>query len=133
MTNETQRRVLAADADATVLRLIQTTLQRDACAVSAVPDGHEAWRALKQENSYSAAVLSLDLPGFSGLELLKMMKSDAKLRRIPVVVTTAGGDDHHAQAECMAAGAAACLPKPFRKGQLLAVLQLAAVGRKGRE
>ena len=57
-------------------------------------DGVEAMEILKQAGPHAAAplpdlvILDLNLPRKSGLEVLQEMKSDAGLRRIPVVILT---------------------------------------------
>ncbi len=130
MTESTPRLILAADADESALRRIKSLLSGEPYAVVAAHDGREAWRALKESGHFfSAAVVALDLPGFDGLELMRMAKADPYLRRVQVVATVAADTDRDARAECFAAGAVACLPKPFTKAQLLAVVRLAAGGK----
>lgn len=57
-------------------------------------DGEEAMRVLRREGNHASAkrpdviLLDLNLPRKSGLEVLKEVKSDASLKRIPVVVIT---------------------------------------------
>lgn len=59
-----------------------------------VPDGVEAMAYLRHENGYAEVqrpdliLLDLNLPRMSGHEVLAEVKSDPKLRRIPVVVLT---------------------------------------------
>ncbi|MDT4894676.1 MAG: hypothetical protein QOE97_3711 [Pseudonocardiales bacterium] len=61
-------------------------------ALDVVGDGVEALAYLRREDGYRDArrpdliLLDLNLPRMSGLELLAELKSDAELRRIPVVV-----------------------------------------------
>ena len=62
--------------------------------LSVVGDGVEAIRYLRQEGLYSEAarpdliLLDLNLPKKSGHEILREIKQDVSLRRIPVVVMT---------------------------------------------
>jgi CheY-like chemotaxis protein len=59
-----------------------------------VDDGVEAMAFLRKEGKYAASptpdliLLDLNLPRKSGLEVLRELKSDEKLRSIPVVVLT---------------------------------------------
>jgi CheY-like chemotaxis protein len=59
-----------------------------------VADGVEAMAFLRHEGPYSSSIrpdlilLDLNLPKKSGLEVLKEVKADEDLRRIPVVVLT---------------------------------------------
>lgn len=62
--------------------------------LSVTMDGVEAVKFLKKEEKYSDAVtpdlilLDLNLPKMDGREVLEVIKSDASLKRIPVVVLT---------------------------------------------
>lgn len=64
-----------------------------------VNDGDKATAFLRREASYADAprpdliLLDLDLPGTSGHEVLKRIKSDDSLQRIPVVVLTSSQSD----------------------------------------
>ncbi|MBN1455075.1 MAG: response regulator [Methanomicrobia archaeon] len=62
--------------------------------LSVVEDGVEAMAFLRREGKYADAphpdliLLDLNLPKKDGREVLKEIKSDPKLRRIPVVILT---------------------------------------------
>ncbi len=62
--------------------------------LSVVEDGVEAMAFLRREGDYADAprpdlvLLDLNLPKKDGREVLKEIKSDPKLRRIPVVILT---------------------------------------------
>jgi CheY-like chemotaxis protein len=125
MTSKSQRRILAADADPSALGLIETYLEDQPFEVMPAAHGREALRLLKEDYpSFAAAVIAIALPGFDGVELLKKIKSDTRLSHIRVVLTVTADVSHGASAEGSAAGAVACLPKPFSKSQLLGVLRL---------
>ena len=62
--------------------------------LNVVMDGEEAMRYLKREGEYSDAnipdliLLDLNLPRKDGREVLKEIKQDPELKRIPVVILT---------------------------------------------
>ncbi|EPG75526.1 response regulator receiver domain protein [Leptospira fainei serovar Hurstbridge str. BUT 6] len=64
-----------------------------------VNDGEEALDYVKGEGSYSGnsrpdlILLDLNLPKKNGFDVLKELKEDPELRRIPVVVLTTSGSD----------------------------------------
>ena len=66
-------------------------------------------------------LLDLNLPGYSGLETLADIKSDAALRRLPVVVLTTSKSQHEID-RCYELGAAAVLNKPLRLREYRAML-----------
>jgi two-component system, chemotaxis family, response regulator Rcp1 len=80
--------------------------------LSHVEDGVEAMEFLGRRDSYSGAprpdliLLDLNLPRKDGREVLSELKSDPKLRTIPVVVLTTSKDEqdiaqaYHLQANC---------------------------------
>ena len=63
-----------------------------------VTDGTEALEYLRHEGAFAQArtpdliLLDLNLPKLDGREVLKVIKSDADLRRIPVIVLTTSSD-----------------------------------------
>lgn len=124
MTTKPRRRVLAAETDPAALRLIQITLEGESFEVVAVNNGRAALRALTHDSFIAAAFLALGLNDINALELLRRLKSDARPSRVPVAVTVGGDVGLNFRADCYAAGAAALLPKPFTKSQLLSVIRL---------
>ena len=83
-------------------------------------DGQEAVDYLFGTGSFSGrdlsvmpavVVLDLNLPGLSGLEVLKRIRSTAETRRIPVVVLTASEDENQIE-ESYAMGANSFVQKP---------------------
>jgi CheY-like chemotaxis protein len=62
-----------------------------------------------------AMILDLNMPRLGGIEVLKRLKSDAALARIPIFVLTT--TDNPLEIErCYALGASACLVKPVDYG-----------------
>ncbi len=53
-------------------------------------DGREAWEYLQEEGCEKPCVVLLDLnmPRMNGIEFLKLVKADDKLKKIPVIVLT---------------------------------------------
>ncbi len=93
-----------------------------------VHNGQEALSFLRNETPYedmpkpSLILLDLNLPKMHGHEVLKVIKSDKKLRRIPVVIlTTSQSEDdilesYNAHANCY-------IPKPVGFEQFLETIQ----------
>ncbi len=78
------------------VRLTRESLQEDKLwnKLNVVIDGVEALEYLRRDGKFAAAarpdlvLLDLNLPRKSGLEVLRDIKADSNLRRIPVVILT---------------------------------------------
>jgi FixJ family two-component response regulator len=86
----------------------------------------EEFLASSAINEATCLILDVGLPGMSGPDLHKELLRQG--RRIPVVFITAQGD-RSLPARLVAAGAVACLLKPFSDTALLDALQAACGGR----
>jgi CheY-like chemotaxis protein len=92
--------ILLVEDNAGDARLVRETFQngQGRQRLSIVRDGIEALKYLRRQNGYREAprpdliLLDLHLPGKSGLEVLRAIKEDAELGRIPVVILTTSGD-----------------------------------------
>ena len=74
-------------------------------------DGIEALEQIKSHREGLALVLlDLQMPQMSGMEVLHVMKEEAELRDIPVIVMTA---EESAEVECLKIGAFDFIPKPY--------------------
>lgn len=81
-------------------------------------DGLEALDALAK-NSVDIIICDVNMPNMNGLEFLKNIKSDEKLKAVPVIMlTTEGKEEDRDRAVRM--GADAYLNKPFKPQALKA-------------
>ena len=132
LTNGTEnRRMLVADDDPAILRLIATILEKENFTVVTARDGREAYRILQSDPDFTAAILDVVMPHISGPELVRFMKSEERLKRIPVMMMTAE-QDPKLSSDSFSAGAIVFLPKPFTTAQLQIMLQM-LIGKKTAE
>jgi len=131
VTTDTNRRMLVADDDPAILRLIATILEKDAYIVVAARDGREAYKILQADANFTAAILDVVMPHISGPELVRYMKSEERLKQIPVMMMTAE-QDPRLSSDSFSAGACVFLPKPFTTAQLQIMLQM-LIGKKTAE
>ena len=132
LTNRTEkRRMLVADDDPAILRLIATILEKENYTVVTARDGREAYKILQNDPDFTAAILDVVMPHISGPELVRYMKSEERLRRIPVMMMTAE-QDPKLSSDSFTAGACVFLPKPFTTAQLQIMLQM-LIGTKPAE
>jgi CheY-like chemotaxis protein len=125
-------RVLVVDDDPATGRLLGLICESEGYQVVSVDDGRKAYRMLKSDANFVAAVLNMTMPNLKGLDLVRYMKTEKRLIRIPVVIV-ASDNGLKLIAESFAAGALAFLPKPFTKEKLARTLRLAIGSQTGRK
>lgn len=123
-------RILVADDDPAILRLVTTILEKEGYFVIGARDGREAFKALQDDVGFAAAVFDVVMPKITGPELVRYMKTEKRFMKIPVMMMTAE-QDPKLPTDSFAAGAVVFLPKPFTTTQLQTMLRmLVAKGRQ---
>lgn len=117
------RRILVADDDPAILRLVTAILEKEKYGVVTVRDGREAYKILQTDPDFMAAILDVVMPHISGTELVRYMKTEKRLMSIPVMMMTAE-QDPKLSSDSFSAGAVVFLPKPFTTAQLNIMLQM---------
>ena len=122
-TFESQQTILVVDDEQDILDLVSTNLQRVGYTVITAPDGIAALNVARKGRP-DLIVLDLMLPGKDGFTVIKELRQDAEMRRIPVLMLTAKGEvsDKIAGLET---GADDYLTKPFSPREL--ILRIRAV------
>ena len=105
-----KRLVLVVD-DEPINRALLGAILEETCDVIMAENGREALALMEQNRSrLSLVLLDLKMPVLSGTELLKAVRADETLRRIPIIVLTA---DQDAEIESLDLGAIDFIPKPY--------------------
>ena len=117
------RTVLIADDEPNLRLLVNATISSDQCQVIKAADGDEAW-SLLQEHHPDVAILDVQMPGKTGLELTRRIKSDPSLKEIMVILLTSKAQEADIQAG-LSAGADHYLTKPFSPLELLTAVERA--------
>ena len=125
----TPNRVLIADDDPVMRHLVTTMVKQQDCEVVVVNDGRAAYRILQSDSQFRAAILDMTMPFLEGLDLIRYMRSEKRLMRIPVMMITAE-QDIKLMASSFSAGATAFLPKPFTPEQLQSAIRMLIGNRK---
>lgn len=127
--NKHGRRILVADDDPAILRLVKTILEKEKYSVLTARDGREAYKIMQNDQNFTAAIFDVVMPHISGPELVRFMKTEKRLMRIPVMMMTAE-QDPKLSSDSFSAGAVVFIPKPFTTAQLQIMLQM-LVGKGG--
>jgi CheY-like chemotaxis protein len=115
-------RVLVADDEPHIRRILVTLLEASSFEVDVVVDGLRAADRLRGAAEYDLVLLDLMMPGHSGLEVLEIARALPHRRGIPIVILTAKGQDADRE-RAFALGASDFLTKPFSPKKLLARLR----------
>jgi two-component system OmpR family response regulator len=116
--------ILLVEDDREIRTLVSRFLQGNDMRVSAVGDGRDMDRLLK-DNRIDLVVLDVMLPGEDGLEICRRVRSSSDL---PVIMLTAKGEDVD-RIVGLEIGADDYMTKPFNPRELLA--RIRAVLRRG--
>jgi CheY-like chemotaxis protein len=112
-----QRTVLIADDESSIRLLVHATIESDDYTVVEASDGAQAW-TLAQELKPSLVLLDVQMPGQSGLEVLRSIKADPKLKATRVILLTSKAQERDIEVGLIA-GADFYLTKPFSPLDLL--------------
>jgi CheY-like chemotaxis protein len=123
------KRILIADDDPVMRHLVTNIVKQQDCEVVLANDGRDAYRILQSDSQFTAAILDLTMPFLEGLDLIRYMRSERRLMRIPIMLITAQ-QDIKLMASSFAAGATAFLPKPFTPEQLQSAIRMLIGNRK---
>jgi CheY-like chemotaxis protein len=109
-------RIVVADDEADILRLISFTLRRRGYTVLEATAGDAALALIRAEQP-DLVVLDQMMPGLSGLEVVAALSADPATASIPVVMISAKGQMVEIE-QGLASGARAYLVKPFNNRDL---------------
>jgi CheY-like chemotaxis protein len=120
---EGARRILVADDDPAILRLVTAIVEKEGYQVVTARDGREAYKLLQTDSDFLAAVFDVMMPHIQGPELVRFMRTEKRLMKIPVMMMTAE-QNPKLSSDSFAAGAVVFLPKPFTTSQLQIMLRM---------
>jgi two-component system phosphate regulon response regulator PhoB len=121
-------RALIIDDEASISDLAVEYFKLAGHEALSCPDGESALALLRGDARFDVIVLDKRLPGLSGVEVLKALKADARLRDVPVIVVSASVSPGAGAAGLDAADLH--LAKPFHPRELAAAAARLAAGRK---
>ena len=114
---EDRRSVVLAEDDPDISLLVSRKLTAFGFDVQTVSDGRAAWRVI-QEQRPSLVLLDIMMPGLTGVEVCRRMRSLPSTSDIPVILLTARAQQSDVQ-EGLDAGADDYFVKPFSPRALL--------------
>ncbi|OFX19201.1 MAG: hypothetical protein A2V77_02050 [Anaeromyxobacter sp. RBG_16_69_14] len=112
---EARSDVLVVDDDADLRCALRNALEPEGYHVALAANGREAWERLQSGPLPALILLDLMMPEMNGTELLGLVRTDARLRSVPVILVTAFGS----AARPVAAESQGFLAKPFDVEEIL--------------
>jgi signal transduction histidine kinase/CheY-like chemotaxis protein len=111
------RRILVVDDSPFILELVKDILTQAGYEVNRAVNGHEAMVAIG-EDPPDLVLLDIIMPEMSGYQVCRLIRSDERLKALPVVMMTAK-DTQKDRFWGMEVGADAYITKPIEEGSLL--------------
>lgn len=118
------RRVLVVDDEPALAALISEQLRPLGCEAVRAGSGAEALARLRSER-FDAMTLDVLMPGMSGFDVLREVRSDPRLRDLPVIFVSVMARAPELAGEWV-------VPKPIEPGRLVEVLEAAIEARRSR-
>ena len=117
MNPPTTKKILIADDQLYMIRLLEMTLKKGGYDVVSCRDGNEALTVAAREQPH-LIVLDIIMPGLDGFGALRLLKENPATAKIPVIVLSTKGHTL-TRVETEQAGAAQFFTKPFSPVHLL--------------
>ena len=115
----TTKRILVVDDDVSVRSLITKTLQTKGYEVEQAVDGLDASKRLRNTvRPPDLIICDVMMPLIDGFAFVRIVRSDAQLRSVPIVFLSAKSDPS-SMVEGLSLGAIHYMQKPFRIAELL--------------
>ncbi|MGI8544893.1 MAG: sigma-54-dependent transcriptional regulator [Aridibacter sp.] len=121
MKPDNKKRILLADDDDNLRRVLEFQLLEEGYQIQSAKDGVEALEIFNK-NDFDCVITDLRMPNLSGLELLEKIK--AANSELPVIVITGFGEVETA-VTAMKAGAFDYINKPFNRDEILLTIERA--------
>ena len=111
-------RILIADDDAQIVRLVRSYLEQAGYGVLTAADGDQALHIIRRDRP-DLVVLDVMMPGHDGFELTRLLRADESLASIPILMLTARVEDAD-KLSGLNNGADDYLTKPFNPLEVVA-------------
>ena len=111
-------KILIVDDEIDILELVEFNLLKQGFRTLTAQDGEQALRLARKEKP-DAIILDLMLPGINGLDVCRILKSDAATKDVPIIMLTARGEEEDI-VKGLEMGADDYVTKPFSARELAA-------------
>jgi two-component system sensor histidine kinase and response regulator WspE len=124
-----QKRILVVDDSLTVREMQRELLRELGYFAEVASDGAAAWAALRR-GRFDLVITDVDMPRMDGIELTALIKRDARLKSVPVLIVSYK-DQEENRMRCLDAGADYYLTKGSFHDKQLARAVMGLIGNAG--
>ena len=121
--SQSTKRILIADDDPVMRHLLTSLVRKEGYDTVVVDDGREAYRILQSDADFRVGIFDMMMPHLEGLDIIRYMRTEKRLQRIPVMMISAERD-LQLMAKSFVAGATVFLAKPFNTEQFQSMLRV---------
>ncbi len=124
VSTEPQRKVrlvMIVDDSVTVRKVTSRLMERQGFEVATAKDGVDAMSQL-QDIYPDVVLLDIEMPKMDGFEVLRAVRHDERLKRLPIIMITSRTGEKHKQ-EALELGVNRYLGKPFQEASLLSTIE----------
>jgi two-component system chemotaxis response regulator CheY len=112
MPADPNMKILVVDDMATMRRIVKTVLKQLGFSnITEAENGEEGLQKLRSEE-FQFVVSDWNMPVMTGIDMLRAIRADEKLKSIPVLMVTAEAQQHNL-VEAVQAGVSNYIVKPF--------------------
>ena len=109
---------LVVEDSPTMRQMIAFSLKRLNAVIIEAVDGLDALRKLSGEEKIDLILTDINMPVMDGLKLVSMVRQNASLRDIPIIIITTEGAEEDRE-RGLALGANAYIAKPIQSSHLI--------------
>jgi two-component system, OmpR family, alkaline phosphatase synthesis response regulator PhoP len=112
-----RKKILFIEDEPDQIMMVRLRLEKNGYEIFAAQEGREGLdKAI--ELCPDLVLLDIVVPGLDGFEICKRLKKNPRTQKIPIIVTTAAGQDDIEQL-CLLLGAEDCVRKPYDSSDLV--------------
>ncbi len=115
-------RILVADDDPVILRLLQVNFGLEGFEVESATQGEEALERALKGSPPDIILLDVMMPGLDGWEVCRRLKEEERFANTPIVFLSARAQEEDRK-RGLELGVAAYVTKPFDPGSLVELVQ----------
>ena len=87
MKHSVKKRILVVDDSITVREVERRLLETNGYEVEIAVDGADGWNAVRT-GRYDMVISDVDMPRMNGIELVTLIKQNARLKNLPVMIVS---------------------------------------------